>query len=244
MARTARRAKRSTLETATDRRRLAGMAGFGRLSITSSLAGMFTAFGSFALLAALVGVTLRLVGIDSADLTANWREFDLAAALTVAGVLFVSYSYGGYVSGRMARRSGAGNGAMVFVLGVLVLAGAGAAVGLQAEEEQVIDGVRALGVPATGDDWAAIATFGGLAALASMLIGSITGGMWGERWHGRLLSRALDPSIGDAGVEAGGAENTMDLRDDTESVDADREADRERALATPGPRPDGSHFTA
>jgi hypothetical protein len=45
----------------------------------------------------------------------------------------------------------------------------------------------------------------GIAALVIMLIGSMLGGISGERWHGKLVARALDPSIG--------PDHTVDLRD-------------------------------
>jgi hypothetical protein len=36
----------------------------------------------------------------------------------------------------------------------------------------------------------------GLASLVAMLVGSILGGLSGERWHGNLAKRAHDPSMG------------------------------------------------
>jgi hypothetical protein len=41
-----------------------------------------------------------------------------------------------------------------------------------------------------------VATVAGLVSLAAMIVGSLLGGSRGERWHARLLTRALDPRVG------------------------------------------------
>jgi hypothetical protein len=122
-------------------------------------------------------------------------------------VLFISYFFGGYVAGRMARRAGAVNGVLVFVLAVLVAIGAGVAIGAQADTEAVVSNLRSLGVPTSGSEYGAIGTVAGLASLVAMLVGSILGGLSGERWHGKLAKRAHDPSVG---REAQGRDEVID----------------------------------
>ena len=223
------------VETRRDRTALAHDAGLGKLSFTSALAGMLCAFGSFAVLAAIAGVVLRAMGVDSTnDISGDWREVGIGTGVVLALVLFLSYLFGGYVAGRMARRSGALNGLMTFVLGVLVVAGVGAALSTQTDTETVMDGLRSVGVPTSGDEWAAIGTVAGAGALLAMLLGAIFGGMLGERWHGKLLARALDPTVG--------PEVDLRDRDHERTLDEDRSDTRDRTLVASGQSPNGAHF--
>lgn len=213
---------------------LAHDAGLGKLSFMSVLAGMLCAFGSFAVLAAIAGAVLRALDVDSIrDISGDWRDVGIGTGIILALVLFVSYLFGGYVAGRMARRSGAMNGFAAWVLGLLVVAGVGAAVSTQTDTETVMDGLRSVGVPTSGDEWEAIGSIAGISALLAMLIGSLLGGAMGERWHGKLLARALDPTVGPE----------VDLRDgEGRTVDEDRSESRSRTLVASGRRGDGEHF--
>ena len=80
-------------------------------------------------------------------------------------VLLGSYLFGGYVSGRMARRAGLVNGLLVSVLG-LAMAGAvaGSVAGLGGADN-VMRGIRNVGLPTTWAQWRGIGTFAGIASL-------------------------------------------------------------------------------
>ena len=214
---------------------LAHDAGLGKLSVTSVIAGMLCAFGCFALLAAVAATAVRALGIETTDdISGDWREVGIGSGVILAVVLFASYFFGGYVAGRMARRAGAMNGLLVFVLGVLVAGGVGAAVSTQTDTDTVMSNLRSVGVPTSGDEWMAIGTGVGAAAVVCMLLGSLLGGLRGERWHGRLVSRALDPSVGDP----------IDLRegDREPTLDEERAVRRDRVMTATGGRPSGEHF--
>src|SRR5205085_11086645 len=103
--------------------------------------------------------------------------------------------FGGYVAGRRRRRSGVLNGLLVAVLG-LVIAGAVAALVRASDASTINTNLRSLGVPTTADEYGQAFTVAGIASLAALLIGSLLGGSLGERWHGKLLSRAVNPDIG------------------------------------------------
>jgi hypothetical protein len=177
---------------------LATDAGYPKVSLGSVLAGVLVAYGAFAVIAAVAGGILTALGVDMDQLSSNdWREYGIATGAVAAASLFLAYLFGGYVAGRMARRAGALNGALVFVFGILLVAGVGAAVGTQADHQTVMDNLRSMGVPTSWDEYGAtIGTFAGIASVVAMLLGSIFGGILGERWHGKLLTRALDPSVG------------------------------------------------
>lgn len=176
---------------------LATEAGYSKVSLGSVLAGVLVAYGAFAIIAAIAGGILTAAGVDTGSLSSNdWREYGMVSAAVAALSLFLSYLFGGYVAGRMARRAGALHGAMVFLFGILLVAGVAAAIGSQADSDAVMSNLRSMGVPTSGDEYAALGTFAGLGAIVAMLLGSLLGGMSGERWHGKLVARALDPTIG------------------------------------------------
>ena len=233
--------KRIAVESGRDRRSLVADAGWGRVSLVSVLAGVLVAYGAFAILAGAAGGILQATGTDT-DITARWGDLGVAAGLVVAGLLLVSYLFGGYVAGRMARRAGAAHGVAVFVLGVLIVAVLALVVRQAAGTEAIVDSLRDLGLPTSGDEWREVGSVAGLASLVAMLAGAVLGGILGERWHARLLSRALDPDVGaeaearrqaeraaaEAKLRHGGAQDRVDtaslrrVRNDRETP-ADRE---------------------
>lgn len=195
--------RKRAVENRRDRMELANEAGYSKVSFVSVLAGVLVAYGAFAILAAITGAVLSAVGVDVRAISDNdWRELGIGSGVAVVASLFLSYLFGGYVAGRMARRAGAANGLLVFVLGILVAAGVGAAVGSQADAEGILDNLRSIGVPTSGEEYSAIGTFAGIGSLLAMLLGSVFGGISGERWHGKLLARALDPTVGPSATAA------------------------------------------
>jgi hypothetical protein len=187
--------RRVVVESGRDRRALVADAGWSRLSLVSILAGVLVAYGAFAVLTGIAGGVLQATGADT-DITAGWPNLGVAAGLVVAGLLLLSYLFGGYVAGRMARRAGVAHGLGVFVLGVLVVAVVAVVVRQAAGTEAVVNRLRDLGLPTTGSEWGHVGTVAGLASLAAVLVGAVLGGVLGERWHAKLLARALDPDVG------------------------------------------------
>jgi hypothetical protein len=185
-----------TIERARDRKALVAAAGLPTTSWLSVLAGTLTAIGAVALLlAALAGIG-ELFDFSTSDLDGgNWDDIGLAGAIAFAVVTLVGYLFGGYVAGRMARRAGARHGVMVFVLGLLLTLGAAGIASAISDRDAAADRLRDQGVPTDADDWSGLGVVAGLATLGAMLVGSVLGGTRGERWHGRLVTRAADPSV-------------------------------------------------
>ena len=186
---------RVVVETGHDRKELIADAGFGRLSFASVAAGVLTAYGAFAVLAGFAAGILAAADVDI-DVAGSWRELGIGGGLVVAGLLLVAYLFGGYVAGRMARRAGALHGAVVFVLGLVVVAAAALITSAVGGADAAATNLRELGVPTTASEWGDVASTAGLASLVAMLAGALAGGALGERWHTKLLSRALDPDVG------------------------------------------------
>jgi spore maturation protein SpmB len=224
----------SAVENRKDRMEMAQEAGYPKVSFVSVLAGVLVSYGAFAVLAGITGAVLTALGVETEALSDNdWRQLGIGTGIGVALSLFLSYLFGGYVAGRMARRAGAMNGLLVFVLGILLAAGVGAAIGTQADGDALMGNLRSIGVPTSGEEYTAIGTFAGLGALAAMLLGSLFGGMAGERWHGKLLTRAMDPSFGpDHGTDRTPAATEVRsdgrhfLSSSKDGTDTDADADR------------------
>src|SRR5437868_47322 len=180
-----------------DRVAVAKAAGWGRLSLPSLLAGTMVAYGSFIVLLALVSGLVARFGSGHTKLSANdWRNIGTGAGIGVAVLLFLSYLFGAYVAGRMARRSGLLNGLFVFILGVLVVGAVAAVVGTQTDQGTMVHNLRNVGIPTSGREWSHVGTIAGIAALVAMVLGSLLGGLLGERWHTKLTARAADPAVG------------------------------------------------
>lgn len=192
------------VETRGDRTALAADAGFGRISLGSVLAGTLVAYGAFAVLLAIAAAVIKAVGVNT-DVSTNWRQLGAGGAAAVAVVLFFAYMYGGYVAGRMARRSGMMNGLLVFFLSIVVAVGVAAMARWFNTDDVVLRNLRNIGVPTTRSEWSDIGTIAGIASLAAMLLGCVIGGTLGERWHGKLLTRAWDPAVGEGVPVAAGS---------------------------------------
>lgn len=197
-------------------------AGFGSLSVLSVLAGVVCAYGTFAVVAAVAGAVTDALGITADFRTDDWTSNATGAAAVTAVVLFVAYLFGGYVAGRMARRAAVLHGLAVFVTSLVLGAIAGGLVTALADNADIEQNLRSIGIPTTTDQVNEVAIAGALVSLAAILLGSLLGSWLGERWHSKLARRAVDPAYGpqaDAWDRAAAAE-----------YDAHRRAERDRAL--------------
>ncbi len=168
----------------------------GRVSLLGILAGTLVAYGAFVILLAIAAAVADAVDLTTRIPTLNWEELGTTAGLIVAGVLLLAYLFGGYVAGRMARRAGALNGFLVFVLGILLPVLVALLVNLITDNDAILVNLRSAGIPTTGEEWGEAATVAGIASLVAIVVGPILGGLLGERWHAKLMRRAVDPSVG------------------------------------------------
>jgi hypothetical protein len=172
-------------------------AGWGQLSWLSVAAGALTAIGAFVLCVGVAAAVLFPIGLDLDGFSdSGWKSLGLGAGLGAAGVLLASFAFGGYAAGRMARRAGLRHGVLVFVVGLVVLAAAAGIAQLEGALSALGDRVESIGAPTGDGTWGGVAVITGAAAVAGMALGSVLGGLRGERWHQRLIARALDPDIG------------------------------------------------
>ena len=232
--------RRSVVETKRDRLMLIRDAGFSRVSKLSVLAGTVVAYGTFVVLISGITGLMAVLGVDGHldSLSANdWRRLGAIGSAIAAFSMFVSWLFGGYVSGRMSRRAGVLHGFLSFVLGIFIVAGLGALISTQLATDQVLDNLRTVGIPTSGDEWAAIGTLAGIGTLLGMLLGSLAGGALGERWHAKLLTRAIDPDVGAAAEARERAEkNYAEARDGFVAAGTVRESAIDRVRLARGRR--------
>lgn len=159
----------------------------GGVAFGPILTGVVVAFGAMFLLSALVGGVMASLGLIEDEVTSGEAiEAGLGAGMALVVAQFLSYLWGGYTAGRMARGSGIANGSLVpltaLIVGAIVVA---IATGLGANAN--------LNLPFTTNqlqlDEATLVDWGvgiGIASLIAMFLGGALGGGMGARWHTKL----------------------------------------------------------
>jgi hypothetical protein len=181
----------TTAEKSKTRAQLARIAGIGPISPVSILGGVLVAYATFAI---LLGATVAVLHHNGSklDLTKGWDEITVRGGILLGVLLFVSYLLAGYMTGRMAWRRGVAHGFGVFV-GSIVIVGVVALVvrslAKNSDIKAVTSALRSFGIPTTRDEWRHVGSVVGIASLAGMLVGSIVGGLAGERWYTKVSRR-------------------------------------------------------
>jgi hypothetical protein len=187
----------TAVEKSKTRSDLAQLAGTGPISAVSVLAGVLVGYATFALLLGGAIAVLRGNG-SQLDLSENWGDLSARGGLLLGGLLFLSYLLAGYMAGRMAWRRGAAHGVLVF-LGSILLVGVAAALVRVLTQPDDVEGItealRSFGVPTTSEEWRNVAPVVWIASLAGMFLGSVIGGLMGERWFSKVSRRALDAEV-------------------------------------------------
>ncbi len=163
---------------------------YGGVDWLASFLGFVFTLVIGAIFSAVAGLVLVPFGFPP-DLTGGQFGASIITGLALFGVLiFITYFFGGYVAGRLARFDGGRNGAMVLVwsfIVVLILALVALIFSgfLPAEIDAGVGNV-ASGVASTATDLAGAGVAGivtGVAALLLALLGGFLGGRLGSRYH-------------------------------------------------------------
>jgi MFS family permease len=228
-------------ETKKDRVVIAEEAGYRRLSPVSVFAGVLAAYGLFALVAAIVAAALQGSDAKTNFSSYNWETVRGVGAAALGLSLFIAYLFGGYVAGRMARRAGIVQAVGVIVLGILLAVAAGFVVNALTDTNTLRDHLHNFGLPTTWHQWRTGVTWAGMAGLAGIVVGSLLGGMLGDRWHSKLMARAANPAYGPDAVTRSGRpvddredDRYDDRRDDRDIDLRDREVAEDRPDRTVG----------
>ena len=174
----------------------------GGVAFGPVLTGVVVAFGSMFLLSAIIAGVLASLGIiDTNVTTGDVIEAGIGAGIALVAAQFLSYLWGGYTAGRMARGAGVANGLLVPLVAILtaiLVGGIAAALGASTN----------LNLPFTTNqlptengnlvDWGVGI---GIASLIAMFLGGALGGAMGSRWHTKLENRTYDETVADREVD-------------------------------------------
>jgi len=156
---------------------------FGGIDIPATLVGMLTALSVLTLLGGLVGAAIGVIGYQRGIEDAV-EELSIASLVGGIATLFIAFLIGGWAAARIARYDGARNGLMTGVWTVLLAAAVSALAAWLGDKYDILARVD---LP----QWFSrdAVTTGGIisaaVAIASMLLGGLLGGIWGERFHKR-----------------------------------------------------------
>ena len=162
---------------------------FGGIDLPASLVGMLTAIAALILLGGIVGAAIGAIGYQTGLSGDNVEDISLASLIGGLVVLAIAYLVGGWTAGRIARYDGARNGLMTAVW-TIVLAGALSALAAWFGSEYDVFANVQLPQWFDRDALTSTALASGLAAVATMLVAGLIGGLWGTRYH-RLADQTL-----------------------------------------------------
>lgn len=176
---------------------LAQLAGAGPISLISILAGVLVGYATFAL---LLGSAIGVLSHRGSDLklTEGWDSLSTRGGILLGVLLFASYLLAGYMAGRMAWRRGIAHGIGIFVGSIVVVGAVALLVRNLAKGDDVkavSEALRGFGIPTTRKEWGNVGTAVGVLSLGGMLLGSVLGGLLGERWFTRVSRRATAAEI-------------------------------------------------
>jgi hypothetical protein len=159
---------------------------FGGIDVPATLVGMLTALAMLVLLGGLIGAAIGVIGYQK-GLEDAAEDLSLASLIGGLVALLIAFLIGGWAAGRIARYDGPRNGLMTAVWAVVLAA---ILSGLAAWLGDEYDVLRNVDLP----QWfstEALTTAGiisAVVAIATMLLGGMLGGAWGERYHRRADS--------------------------------------------------------
>lgn len=152
-----------------------------------------------------------------------------------------AFLLGGYTAGRMSRRMGFRHGTLVFACAAVMIAVVGGLAAATGAWTDLRHNLASNGIPTGSGTWSDIGIVAGVASAAAMLLGSMMGGISGDRWHSRITTAAAEARARaeEAPVDEhrpphraiGEDETDIDIRDRTEATMPSVEEERENVRA-------------
>jgi hypothetical protein len=165
---------------------------FGGVNWGAAFFGWLVAVGLSALLVGLLaamGAAIGLTELSDSEAAGNAGELGIGGAVALLIALAISYSFGGYVAGRMSRFDGARQGMGTWLLGLIVtviLAIAGALLGA---EYNVLERLELPSLPVGDSELASGVALALALVVVVTFLAAVTGGKAGEQYH-RKVDRA------------------------------------------------------
>ena len=163
---------------------------FGGTNWGAAFFGWLVAIGMTALLTGILAALATAVGysqgITQSDAEREAGTFSLVTALVLLGILLIAYYAGGYVAGRMSRFDGGRQGALVWVIGLVVTAIAAVLGWIAGDQYNLLDRVDVPQIPIPSNEVSAAGIIVALAVLLVTLLAAVAGGKVGRRYHLRV----------------------------------------------------------
>ena len=154
--------------------------------------GVVVAFGAMGLIGGLVSaLVVTFGGLPESRFPGTEVEGGLVAAIFFVLAEFLSYLWGGYAAGRMARGAGVANGLLVPLIAILLLIVVGAIVAVLSTSTGLGLPFQSWNLPTENNVTLTWGAGIGIAVLLAMFLGGGLGGALGTRWHSRLERDAV-----------------------------------------------------
>jgi hypothetical protein len=163
---------------------------FGGANWGAAFFGWLVAVGMTALLTGILAALATAVGysqgITQSDAEREAGTFSLVTALVLLGVLLIAYYAGGYVAGRMSRFDGGRQGALVWVMGLVITVIAAVLGWIAGDQYNLLGRVDVPQIPFPSNEVTAAGIIVALAVLLVTLLAAVAGGKVGRRYHLRV----------------------------------------------------------
>jgi hypothetical protein len=168
---------------------------FGGMNIGAGFFGWLVAVAMTILLISIVGAILAAVGsntsVTQSDAKSSAGTIGIVTAIVLLAILGLAYYFGGYVAGRMSRFDGARQGALVWIIGLLVTIVAAVLGAVFGSKYNLLDRVNLPRLPISADQAGAGAIISVVVILVVTLLAAILGGKIGNHYHTRVDRAAL-----------------------------------------------------
>jgi hypothetical protein len=168
---------------------------FGGMNLGAGFFGWLVAIAMTILLISIVGAILTAVGSSTSVTQSQARNqagtIGIATALALLVILALAYYFGGYVAGRMSRFDGARQGALVWIIGLVVTIIAAVLGAIFGSQYNLLDRVNLPRLPISADQAGAGAIISVVVILVVTLLAAILGGKIGNHYHTRVDRAAL-----------------------------------------------------
>lgn len=158
------------------------------------ITGVVVALGCLFLLSAVVAGVLVASGVAD-EIAQGAVEAGLTAGAVLVAAQFLSYLWGGYAAGRMARGAGAANGVLVPILALVIMALVAAIAAVLGATTALTLPFSQIRLPVEQDLLVDFGPLAGVASVIAMLAGGTLGGLLGARWHSKLEAAALEERV-------------------------------------------------
>jgi hypothetical protein len=169
---------------------------YGGFNIGAAFFGWLVAVGIAVLLTALLsaaGAAIGLTELSEGEAKANAETISIVGGILLIVVLAISYYAGGYVAGRMSRFDGGRQGLGVWLFGLLATVALAVLGAIAGSEYNLFSQLNLPRIPIDEGSLTTGAVIALVLVLVATLVGAISGGKVGERYHRKVDRAGYEP---------------------------------------------------